>query len=167
MCKALLSLLSPPRMSWSCTAYPDETGIGFTPARQAKTASESSLVEASNLTFRCCHRRDDILFWIGVAALPALTSSSNFLLVGLQLLFKFQDALSEADHFSAGDARGQAFLRFMPPGKARDLIWRELPCFRMTLNFRFSRSPARSRPCLGRWCCSCGPGSGRSYPRHA
>ncbi|MET3143413.1 UNVERIFIED_ORG: hypothetical protein ABIB13_003145 [Arthrobacter sp. UYEF2] len=39
MCKALLSFLSPPRFSRWRTVFPDDAGMGFTPARQAKAAS--------------------------------------------------------------------------------------------------------------------------------
>jgi hypothetical protein len=40
MCSALFSVLSPPRFSLSRMVLPEDAGIGFTPAREAKAASE-------------------------------------------------------------------------------------------------------------------------------
>ena len=122
MCSALFSALSSPRFSRCRTVFPEDAGMGFTPAREAKAASLRTLPS-------CDHAVRHFAALIAPEPLPfqQRCGLANFdqlvqlLLIGHELLIEFEEMLSQANGLVPGDGQGQFFLPGPPPRDFRNL----------------------------------------------
>jgi hypothetical protein len=80
MCRALFRDLSPPRFSRCLTVFPDDAGMGFTPARDANAASLRTLPSCDQAArhFAALMAANPVSSSKGAASLTLTNSSSWF-----------------------------------------------------------------------------------------
>ncbi len=72
VCRAQLSCRSPPRLSRCRVVWPEEAGIGATPARRAKAASERTRPGCDQLTISWAATIGLLSYYLGSAAGDAI-----------------------------------------------------------------------------------------------
>ena len=122
MCRALFRVLSPPRLSLCRTVLPEEAGIGLTPAREAKAASERTRPRWDHAVKQMAAVTGPIPVSRsrGAASLISTSSVIRALLVLMSVSSPVMRLASRTASERATES-GQRFVPGPPPGDLGDL----------------------------------------------